>query len=175
MGFELKFERMKLLFLRRVHKFASEAFGAVRTINSLTLQESICARYEKLLCNLVRRNERKSRWPAFVLAISDSVDMLCMALAFWYGGKLISSGEYNLKNCLIIYNAIMKGSKAAGNWMSFGPNMAQTNGAANRVLSSAKPVRLLQDVRLRRREVWILSLRMWASIMQAVQRPYVQI
>lgn len=133
--FELKFEKMNAAVFAESSQFASEAFGAVRTVTSLTLEDMICARYEKLLDDHVRRNEKKSRWTAFVFAISDSVGMLCMALAFWYGGKLISSGEYDLKNWLIIYNAIIQGSEAAGNWMSFGPNMAQASGAANRILS----------------------------------------
>lgn len=133
--FELKFEKMNAAVFAESSQFASEAFGAVRTVTSLTLEDMICARYSKLLDQHVRRSERKSRWTAFVFAISDSVGMLCMALAFWYGGKLISSGEYDLKNWLIIYNAIIQGSEAAGNWMSFGPNMAQASGAANRILS----------------------------------------
>lgn len=96
-------------------QFASEAFGAVRTVTSLTLEDSICTRYATLLDSYVRRSERKSRWTALVFALSDSVGMLCMALAFWYGGKLFSSGESDLKSWLIIYNAIIQGSEAAGN------------------------------------------------------------
>lgn len=133
--FELTFEKMNAAVFAESSQFASEAFGAVRTVTSLTLEDMICARFEKLLYDHIRRNEKNSRWTAFVFAISDSVGMLCMALTFWYGGKLISSGEYDLKNWLIIYNAIVQGSQAAGNWISFGPNMAQASGAANRILS----------------------------------------
>ena len=133
--YELQFEKLNAGVFAESSQFASEAFGAVRTVTSLTLEDMICARYSTLLNSQVRAYERKARWSCMVFALSDSVGMLCMALTFWYGGKLISTGEYDLKTWLIIYNAIIQGSEAAGNWMSFGPNMAQASAAANRILS----------------------------------------
>ncbi len=133
--FEIVFEKMMAKVFAESSQFASEALGAVRTVTSMTLEDMIVARYERLLYNHVRASERKSRYTALVFALSDSVGMLCMALTFWYGGKLIAAQEYSLKQWFIIYNAIIQGSEAAGMWMSYGPNMAQTRAAANRILS----------------------------------------
>jgi ABC-type multidrug transport system fused ATPase/permease subunit len=62
-----------------------------------------------------------------------------MALAFWYGGKLLASREYELVDFFVINQAIVQGAIAAGMWFSFAPNMAQATGAANRILSMRAP------------------------------------
>lgn len=133
--YEIKFEKMNAAVFAESSKFASEAFGAVRTVTSLTLEDMILLRYEKLLKAHVDESEKKSRYRTIIFALSDSVNLLCMALTFWYGGKLLAAGEYNLKRWFIIYTAIIQGSEAAGNWMSFAPNMAQAAAASNRILS----------------------------------------
>jgi ATP-binding cassette subfamily B (MDR/TAP) protein 1 len=58
-----------------------------------------------------------------------------MALTFWYGSRLLISGEYNATQFFVIYTAMINGSESAGQWCSFGPNMAQATAAANRILS----------------------------------------
>lgn len=37
-----------------------------------------------------------------------------MALAFWYGGRLLSEGVYNTQQFFIIFVAIIFGGQAAG-------------------------------------------------------------
>jgi ATP-binding cassette subfamily B (MDR/TAP) protein 1 len=133
--YEIQFEKMNAAVFAESSKFAAEAFGAVRTVASLTLEELICDRYSLLLHNHVVSAERKARYSTFIFALSDSVNLLCMALTFWYGGRLIASYEYDSKQWLIIYTAIINGSESAGQWMSFGPNIAQASAAANRILS----------------------------------------
>lgn len=133
--YEIQFEKMNAAVFAESSKFASEAFGAVRTVASLTLEDQICQRYEVLLNDHVYQSRMKARYSTLIFALSDSVNMLCMALTFWYGGRLQASLEYSIKQFIIIYSAIIQGSEAAGQWMSFGPNMAQATAAANRILS----------------------------------------
>lgn len=132
--YEIQFEKMNADVFAESSKFASEAFGAVRTVASLTLEDKICQRYENLLNNHLYQSRMKSRYSTLVFALSDSINMLCMALTFWYGGRLQVSGEYDIKQFIIIYTAVIQGAEAAGQWMSFGPNVAQATAAANRIL-----------------------------------------
>lgn len=132
---EILFEKMNAAVFAESSKFASEAFGAVRTVTSLTLEDVICRRYETLLREHVHNSERKSRYSTLIFSLSDSANLLCMALTFWYGGKLLAQKEYIIKQWFIIYTAIIQGAEGAGNWMSFGPNIAQASAAANRILS----------------------------------------
>ncbi|OBT74578.1 hypothetical protein VF21_07563 [Pseudogymnoascus sp. 05NY08] len=132
--YEIQFEKLNADVFAESSKFASEAFGAVRTVASLTLEDKICQRYEDLLDHHLYQSRMKSRYSTLVFALSDSINMLCMALTFWYGGKLQVSGEYDIKQFIIIYTAVIQGAEAAGQWMSFGPNVAQATAAANRIL-----------------------------------------
>lgn len=116
-------------------KFAAESISAFRTVSSLTLEDLISKRYETLLQSHVKKAFDKSKFTSLVFAASDSVPLLCMALAFWYGGKLLSTHEYGPTAFFVVYIAVVNGAEAAGSTLSFGPNMAQAAAAANRILS----------------------------------------
>lgn len=40
-----------------------------------------------------------------------------------YGGTLLVTGDLMAYNFLVVYLAIIQGSLAAGQWLSFGPSM----------------------------------------------------
>jgi ATP-binding cassette subfamily B (MDR/TAP) protein 1 len=75
---------MNALVFAESSKFAGEAFGAVRTVMSMTLEDVICDRYAVLLKGHVDAARKKARYTTLVFALSDSVNLLCMALTFWY-------------------------------------------------------------------------------------------
>ena len=133
--FEIVFEEMNAKVFAESSQFAAEAIGAFRTVTSLTLEEMICDRYSILLDNHVKKAFKKARLTTLIFASSDSIPLLCMALTFWYGGKLLSTYEYSVTQFLAVYVAIIQGSEACGQWSGFGPNMAQASAAANRILS----------------------------------------
>ncbi|OCL14368.1 ABC transporter-like protein [Glonium stellatum] len=133
--FETQFEKMNWEVFAESSKFATEAIGAIRTVTSLTLENTICERYERLLQNHVKNAFRKARFSTLIFAVSDSIGLLCMAFALWYGGKLLANYEYLPFNFLVVYIAVVQGSLGAGAWLSFGPNIAQASAAANRIQS----------------------------------------
>jgi ATP-binding cassette, subfamily B (MDR/TAP), member 1 len=116
-------------------KWAAEAIGAFRCVSSLTLENVIIERYQKLLEGHVTSAYRKARWTTLVFALSDSSALACQALIFWYGGRLLASGEYQVLNFFVCFMAVTQGAEQAGVGFSFGPNAAQANAAANRILS----------------------------------------
>ncbi|PSN71259.1 P-loop containing nucleoside triphosphate hydrolase protein [Corynespora cassiicola Philippines] len=136
---ELKFEEMNAAVFEYSSQFATEAVGAFRSVVSLLMEDTIGDRYQHLLQGHVTEAFQKARVGTLVFAASDSVEMACMALAFWYGGTLLASREYGIENFFVIYMAIVQGAVAAGTWFSFTPNMAQATGAANRILSMRPP------------------------------------
>ena len=81
--YEVQFESMNQSVFAESSKFATEAIGAIRTVSSLTLESSICRRYEELLKNQSKLSLRKARWSCFVFALSDSIAILCMAFILW--------------------------------------------------------------------------------------------
>lgn len=51
-----------------------------------------------------------------------------------YGGQLLASREYQPTSFFVIYMAIIQGGQSAGQFFSFGPNIAQATASANRML-----------------------------------------
>lgn len=133
-GLEMKFEKMNAAVFADSSQFATEAVGAFRTVMSLIMEDTIGDRYEKLLTGHVSKAFGQARFSTVVFAGSDSIELACMALCFWYGGTLLASHEYGILQFFIIYMAVVQGSQAAGMWFSFAPNMAEATGAANRIL-----------------------------------------
>lgn len=116
-------------------KWGAEAIGAFRCVSSLTLEDVIIEKYQKLLEGHVTSAYRKARWTTLIFALSDSLSLACQALIFWYGGHLLASGEYQVLNFFVCFMAVTQGAEQAGVGFSFGPNAAQANAAANRILS----------------------------------------
>ncbi|KAL2263245.1 hypothetical protein VTK26DRAFT_7664 [Humicola hyalothermophila] len=134
MHFELQFNAMNEAVFQESSKFGAESIGAFRTVSSLVMEDSICDRYQRLLNGHVITAYKKARWTTIIFAFADSASLGCQALIFWYGGRLLLSGEYTTVSFMVTYMAVIQGAESAGNWLSFGPNMAQATAAASRIL-----------------------------------------
>ncbi|KAK3337195.1 P-loop containing nucleoside triphosphate hydrolase protein [Cercophora scortea] len=134
--YELEFAAMNEAVFQESSKFGAESIGAFRTVSALVMENSICERYEVLLRGHVQTAFKKSRFTTLIFAYADSVGLACQALIFWYGGRLLSSGEYDIVSFLVTYMAVVQGAESAGQWLSFGPNAAQATAAANRILQA---------------------------------------
>ncbi|PMD39974.1 hypothetical protein L207DRAFT_428418 [Hyaloscypha variabilis F] len=163
--YEIQFESMNQAVFAESSKFAAESIGAFRTVSSLTLEDMICRRYEILLQGHVTAAFHKSKYTSLVFAASDSVQLLTMALAFWYGGQLLAKGEYTPLRFFVVQMAVINGAEGAATFLSFGPNMAQASAAANRILSFRKRGRIasktpleIQDIeggiKIELRDLW---------------------
>ncbi|KAK1141050.1 hypothetical protein N8T08_009623 [Aspergillus melleus] len=138
--YEMKFEELNAAVYEDSSRFATEAIRAFRTVSALTMEESIIKRYSDML-NLQRRKAmRKAIYSTLVFSFSDSVELAVMALTFWYGGQLLASREYDIVTFFVVYIAIIQGGQTAGQFFSFGPNMAQASASANRILGSRPPL-----------------------------------
>ncbi|KAF2623306.1 leptomycin B resistance protein pmd1 [Macroventuria anomochaeta] len=139
MRLEIQFEKKNAKVFEESSQFATEAVGAFRTVLSLIMEDMIGNRYQSLLVSHVKHAFGNAKYSTIVFAASDSLELGCMALAFWYGGTLLAKREYGLVDFFVIYTAVVQGAIAAGMWFSFAPNMAQATGAANRILSMRPP------------------------------------
>jgi ATP-binding cassette, subfamily B (MDR/TAP), member 1 len=136
---EREFEALNAAVFAESSQFATEAIGAFRTVTSLMMEDLIVNRYESLLRTHIVRASKKALPSTLVFATSDSMDLLCQALVFWYGGRLMADHEYNIIKFFVIYMAVIHGSQAAGMWFSFSPNMAEAAAASNRIISMRPP------------------------------------
>ncbi|KAF2399304.1 leptomycin B resistance protein pmd1 [Trichodelitschia bisporula] len=145
---EADFEKLNALVFAESSQFGAEAIGGFRTVKSLIMEDTIADRFADLLKTHVDKALKKARVSTLVFAFSDSADMLCQALCFWYGGQLLASREYDIVSFFVIYMAVVQSSMAAGMWFSFSPNIVDATAAANRILS-VRPRRSEQALNLR--------------------------
>lgn len=81
--FEIDFEKTNCEVFAESSKFATESIGAFRTVTSLTLEDEISGRYQKLLQGHIQNAFRRVGLSTFAFALSDSVSFLCMAFILW--------------------------------------------------------------------------------------------
>ncbi|KAK2058571.1 P-loop containing nucleoside triphosphate hydrolase protein [Colletotrichum caudatum] len=112
--YELEFEKMNAAVFAESSRFAAEAIGAFRTVTSLTMENIIHSRYDRLLRGHVSEAYRKARWTSLLFGLADS---------------------YGLANFFVCFMAVIQGAEAAGTGFSYGPNAAQASAAANRIIS----------------------------------------
>ncbi|KAJ6007700.1 hypothetical protein N7540_011676 [Penicillium herquei] len=133
--YEMQFEAMNAKVYSGSSQFAAEAIEAFRTVSALTMENQILDRYSELLMEQQRNAFRKALPATFIFAFSDSVEFCAMALTFWYGGQLLASREYQPTAFFVVYMSIIIGGQQAGQFLSFGPNIAQATASANRILN----------------------------------------
>jgi ABC-type multidrug transport system fused ATPase/permease subunit len=119
---ETQFEKTNAKVFEESSQFATEAVGAFRTVLSLIMEDMIGNRYQSLLAGHVNHAFGSAKYSTIVFAASDSLELGCMALAFWYGGTLLASKEYGVVDFFVIYTAVVQGAIAAGMWFSFAPS-----------------------------------------------------
>lgn len=113
---------------------ATEAVMAIRTVASLTLERQICDEYDAILNEIAGKSIGTLAFTILGLALSQSLEFLIMALGFWYGSRLISSGEYTTPQFFVIFLAVVFGGQAAGQISGYMGSMAKARHAANYLL-----------------------------------------
>ncbi|KAF8846858.1 P-loop containing nucleoside triphosphate hydrolase protein [Acephala macrosclerotiorum] len=105
--------------------------------------------FEKMNQEVFAESSKKARFSSMIFALSDSVNLLCIALTFYYGGKLLASREYSAAAFFVVYFAVINGSESAEAFLSFGPthlhllaaDFAQAAQATNRILGFRIPTK----------------------------------
>lgn len=121
---------------------ASEAVTSIRTVASLTLERLVIKQYSAMLDDILRRSIKSFAWTMFFFALSQSIEFLAMALGFWYGGRLLSNGEYTTSQFYIIFIGVIFAGQAAAQFFSYTTSITKATTAANYILwlRTLKPV-----------------------------------
>ncbi|KAF7114974.1 hypothetical protein CNMCM5793_000744 [Aspergillus hiratsukae] len=91
---------------------AGEAIAAIRTVVSLTIEQLIIGKYKDRLAGIEQRSIKSLVWTSWWLALTQSLSLLSMALSFWYGGRLLASGEYSTTQLYIVVIGFTRGRTA---------------------------------------------------------------
>ncbi|EME42871.1 hypothetical protein DOTSEDRAFT_131498 [Dothistroma septosporum NZE10] len=110
--------------------YACEATSAIRTVASLTREDDVWEHYHLQIVDQESKSLVSVLRSSSLYAASQSFMFLCIALGFWYGGTLISSGEYDLFQFFLCFSAVIFGAQSAGTIFSFAPDMGKAKHAA---------------------------------------------
>ena len=111
--------------------YACENTNAIRTVASLTREADVFAVYHDQLAAQGKKSLRSISVSSSLYAASQSLMFLCIALGFWYGGRLIGRGEYNIFQFFICFSEIIFGAQSAGTVFSFAGDMGKAKNAAS--------------------------------------------
>ena len=114
--------------------FASELIAGIRTVASFSREDYVWGLYHQQLYDAEKKGLRWVLVSSFWYAASQAVQYLIFALVFWYGGKLVSSGEYGPEQFFIVLTAVIFGAQSAAQFFGFAPDMSKARVAATRIL-----------------------------------------
>ncbi|KAF7592531.1 hypothetical protein BBP40_012755 [Aspergillus hancockii] len=120
---------------------AGEAVSAIRTVASLAIERVILQKYTDKLAGIERRSIKSLTWTMFWLALTQSLSLLSMALSFWYGGRLLSTGEYSSTQLYIVVIGAILSGEAAASFFMFSTSFTKSQAACNYIfwLRSLQP------------------------------------
>lgn len=98
---------------------AAEAIASIRTVASLTLESTVLEQYRQKLSSVASKSARALITTMFLYSISQSINFLAMALGFWWGGKLVSTGEYTTAQFFVVFIAVVLGGENAAQFFMY--------------------------------------------------------
>lgn len=110
---------------------AAEAISAIRTVASLTLENKMLQLYRGKLDVVATQSIRALTFTMLWYALTQSINFLAMALGFWYGGKLISTGEYTNVQFFVVFIAVVLGGENAAAIFQYTTSITRAAGSAN--------------------------------------------
>ncbi|PLB53566.1 P-loop containing nucleoside triphosphate hydrolase protein [Aspergillus steynii IBT 23096] len=127
-------ERNDLRFSQSA-SLAVEAVSSLRTVASLTLESDILQQYAAILHGITRQSILFLGVAMIPYAVSQSIEFLVMALGFWYGSRLMASGEYTTYQFFIIFMSVLFAGQAASQLFGAAGSMTRAKGAVDYLLS----------------------------------------
>ncbi|KAF7553108.1 hypothetical protein G7Z17_g3861 [Cylindrodendrum hubeiense] len=110
---------------------ATEAISAIRTVASLTLEKKMLEIYRERLDISAEQSMKALTFTMLWYALTQSINFLVMALGFWYGGKLISTGEYTNEQFFVVFIAVVLGGENAAALFQYTTSITKATGSTN--------------------------------------------
>jgi len=125
----------------KANQIAVEAVGNIRTVASFASEIKIHERYVAELHGPMKLAIRKSHLGGFLTGLGQFFLFGTFALAFWYGGQLISQGEMDFNQVMKVFFAITLSAQGIGQAAGFAPDAGKAQAATQAIfrLIDAKP------------------------------------
>ena len=109
---------------------ASEAVHNMRTVRALNAEQSTMKLYGQLAARKVADDARRAWLGGFLFGFSMMTAIAPYGLAYYVGGKMVAEGDLDLRDMTQAIVGLLLGSMAAGQALSFLPDLAQAKTAA---------------------------------------------
>ncbi|KFA47530.1 hypothetical protein S40293_02105 [Stachybotrys chartarum IBT 40293] len=139
---EFKFEADSAKLFARSSGLASEAVMAIRTVSSLALERAIIDRYDASVQGLAQSSIAGLGWKMCFYSLSQSLSFLAMALGFWYGGQLVSTGEYTTGQFYTVFIAVIFSGEAAAMFFQYTSSVTKAKPAINYIFQLRRQLTL---------------------------------
>lgn len=117
---------------------ASEAVLGIRTVSSLALERAVIERYNSALEGLAREAIAGLGWKMLFYSFSQSASFLAMALGFWYGGRLVSFGEYTTDQFYVIFIAVVFSGETSAMLFQYTTSITKARTAINYIFQQRR-------------------------------------
>ncbi|KAF3002317.1 hypothetical protein E8E14_004790 [Neopestalotiopsis sp. 37M] len=122
---------------KNAHRFsnsasiASESITAIRTVSSLAIESTMLERYSNELGSAIRQSILPLLHMMFWFAFTQSIEYFILALGFWYGCKLVSSGEITFYQFFVSFMGTFFAGQAASQMFGYTSSITKGKSAAN--------------------------------------------
>ncbi|KAM0259265.1 hypothetical protein ACHAPA_010832 [Fusarium lateritium] len=110
---------------------ASEAISAIRTVSSLAIENSVLDNYATELQHAVTDSVKPICLIMLPFAFTQSVEYAFQALGFWYGCRLVSTGDLTMVNFFVAFLGVFFSGQQASILFGFASSMTKATNAAN--------------------------------------------
>ncbi|CAD0018293.1 unnamed protein product [Aureobasidium pullulans] len=113
---------------------ASEAVSAIRTVASLALEQHIIDQYQAQLRNITKRSSKMILTANMFFAVAQAIEFAAMALALWYGARLMSYGEYSTTQFFTVFIAVVFAAEGSVQMIAYSTSLSKARAGANEIL-----------------------------------------
>jgi ATP-binding cassette subfamily B (MDR/TAP) protein 1 len=95
---------------------------------------NVLERYEERLQDINKKSIQSFLWTMIWFSASQSVSFLAMALGFWYGSRLLSTGEYDSTQFFTVFISVIFSGEGTAQFFSYSSSFTKSKRAANYLL-----------------------------------------
>lgn len=111
--------------------FAGEAVGAIRTVSSLKMEQTVLDRFKAQLHLVLKKTISRTLHLMVYFSLTQTMEFFFLALCFWYGCRLLERGEYTLKQFYIVFLSVFFAGQAMGLLFTYTTSISKAKGAGN--------------------------------------------
>eukprot|EP00123_Amoebidium_parasiticum_P013500 comp21991_c0_seq1/m.31796 comp21991_c0_seq1/g.31796 ORF comp21991_c0_seq1/g.31796 comp21991_c0_seq1/m.31796 type:complete len:1283 (-) comp21991_c0_seq1:440-4288(-) len=114
-------------------KRATEAISSIRTVAAFGLESALISKYEEALLYPRKEEIKKGNLGGMSVGGTQLLSFLAYALVFWYGGKLVGSGEITFDECMKSLMTIMFAAMGLAQTSSFMTDTSEAKNAGKKI------------------------------------------